>query len=167
MRKNNARLEDLLPSKPIATLDGKEFSFRAPSLGDDGWIKENIGDQDALRKMVKETQWDKISKLAYHLIDDAGRAHFRARSATIISETTGESVQRHMTGPEVLLQKITGVENGVALLGAITRAMANANPLIGDLVKKSLAEAEKIISGQTGEKSSTRSQVNTNGRKRK
>jgi len=162
------KLEDLLPPKPEAKINGKVYTFRSPNLGDDVWIKQNIGGADELKSMVNKLDWLNIAKLAYHLMGEDGRRDFKARKAIIISESTGDEVERFFTGPEVLLHHLTGVESGVSVLGAITRAMANSNPMIGDLVKKSLEEAKAAVKAADpiGGKSLTHSPVNTKSRKR-
>jgi hypothetical protein len=142
-------LQDILPTKPEFSIEKtkKTYTLRLPNMLDQVWIKEKFGGPERVAQVIQGQDWLEISRIVYRLMDDAARGDFPAVDAKIINDD-GESMQRRLTGPEHLLSCLSGLEETVRMLGALTQAIILSNPLIGEEVKKKLM-AQGIRIGDT------------------
>lgn len=176
-KKNDAvSLEDIIPTKPEFFLSGKNktYSIRPPNLSDRVWIRETFGSEEAMREMIGRQDYEAICRLIYRLMDSKDRADFLAQEVEIVNDE-GDKITERMTGPQVLFVSLAGLEEGVALIGALGRAIMLSNPLIAkaveEEVKKNLSKIQASPKNpsrpSTGRKFSIHSKANMGGQKNK
>jgi hypothetical protein len=152
------QLTDLIPENPTFYLKkrDKEYHLRIPNMEDRANMTRMFGTEAEVYEAFNKRQWDKICKIVYLLLEE--KRDFLAHKE---SQIDIEGIEREVliTGPIVLLRAIGPQEEAVKMLGALTSAFTQSEPLVKDYVdselKKSLAELS------TGEKSSTSSQAST------
>jgi hypothetical protein len=154
------KLEDLFPDQPEFYLKEKDktYRLRIPNLGDQVWLKKAFKDENNLKKVFENLEWDEIAKFAYRLLVD--RSDFPAQEATAIDDD-GEQKKIKLSGPEVLLANITGVEEGLQIIAAINKAVALSSPAIDKAIQEELKK--NLTVSPIGENSSISSQPNTDG----
>lgn len=170
MLKKTLELEDLLPPKPVFTLNEKELTLRPPNQHDRVWIKTTFGDERSAWQAVQKGDWSVISRVVYRLMEQASRAHFPAQAATVINDE-GETAEVKLTGAEALLVAIQNSGDAMKVIGALNRALVISEPEIEpalvEEVKKSLQEINQLLRESTTGKSSISSNTITGGRKKK
>lgn len=158
-------LETLFPAHPVFPVKSKELEIhiRPPSLLDQNWIRQKYGSTDNLQKIFTEKDWLEMCRVVYHQMSQEDRAHFPATKAHLIDDD-GNEANVVLTGPELLLHSLTGMEEITTMIGAFNRAWCLAHPEfekeIAEEMKKKVQEINQLIQ-QTGEKSLTKSPRNT------
>lgn len=154
------KIEDIIPEKPefyVRKLD-KRFSLRLVDLDDSVWIRSKIGSAERLQEICSKLEWEEICKIVFRLLED--KSDFMAYECEEINDD-GEKIRVKVSGPRALLKAVTGLEEGVKMLGALNSSMAKSNPIVDRALREEVKK--KIAANQTGERSSTPSPVNTDG----
>ena len=153
------RLEDVIPETPEFEIKkiGKSYRLRLVTIEDHVWFRTKFGGWEKVIESIQKQQWENVAKIAFHLLED--KSDFRARTEKVIDDD-GEEVEVRFTGPDLLLKSLTGLEEAVAMLGAINASIANSSPLIKEAMKTELKKNLKNLESQTGEPSSTSSLQN-------
>ena len=165
MEKNKPiSLEDIIPSKPIFTVAGsnKAYRIRPPNMADRVWMKKTFGSEDELQRLIGEKDWQKICRVVYRLLDEKARADFPSTTATFINDE-GDKMQGKLSGPDVLLRALSGLEDAVKMLSALTRAIIISNPLIEEAIAEEVKKSLLQLGLPIGAKFSTRSKANMGG----
>lgn len=155
-------LEDIIPAKPQFTLQstGKTYTLRIVNLEDHVWLKDKFGGAEEVKKVLQENDWSKAILLIYRLLID--KKDFMSQKETVVDDDGVES-EVMATGPYRLLRAISGVEEGVKVMGALAKSIMLSNPTIDKAVKETVKEELKKNKIQTGQKSSTSSRASTAG----
>lgn len=153
-------LDEFFPKSPTFFLNAtkKEYELRPPNLEDTAWVKQNLGSEDEITKMFDGPDWNRCIKFVYRLLKD--KSDFMAEVEKQVDDL-GEEVEVKVSGPQKLLRAVTGQEEGMRVLAALTKAISIANPMVEKMVEKE----KKNLS--TGSKSSTKSRPPTGGRSKK
>lgn len=140
-------LDEILPQKPSFTIEktGKTYELRPPNMQDQVWFKNRYGQSDKFEKALENQDWEEIAVVAYYLLDNEAKIEFKARKVTVVDENTGEEVEIHHTGPQVLLISLAGIKEMLQVMQALTRAIIISNPIAEAAAKKKLREEEKRV----------------------
>jgi hypothetical protein len=160
-------LEDIIPEQPEFSLSatGHRYALRSITLDDQVYFRRKFGSQEAIQDAFRTMDWEILSQIIFHLMID--KADFRAQTIEEIDDE-GKTVQRTMTGPE-LLRKAIKLNETVEILGALNRVIMNSNPVLDrfmrDELKKKLEEINKAAESASpaGDTSSISSQASTDG----
>ena len=153
------KLEDIISDRPEFTLSKtkKVYRLRPPHLDDQIWMAKRFGTAHAMAQMITNRDWPTICEFVYHQMSMKGRGDFKFGRVRIIDDS-GKTIVKEMTGPEKLLVQLTS-EDGVGILKAINRAIADSNPIVEkamlDETKKKIREMNLSLSLPAGAKSST------------
>lgn len=147
-------LKDCIPSKPIFKLQkkpGVEFSLRAPNMADYAWFGEQYQSLQKMQALIEDRNWTEICRIVYYLMDEKGRAAFPAKTRTA---TNGDGFKEKKTylGYQELLRHITGIEEAMGMLAALSRAIMNASPIIEKVVTDEVEKKLKAQAASTGQK---------------
>lgn len=152
-------LTDLIPETAKFSLSstGKEYEIRTPNLEDRVEMMRLVGGSEQnVVEVFTQKKWDQICKIVYRLMKD--KSDFIAKRETFISDE-GIKQEAMVTGPILLLRAIQTQLEAVQMLGALTAAMANGEPLVKEFIQN---EVKKNLALQsTGESSSTSSPHST------
>ena len=150
-------LSEFIPEQPVFTISstGKAYELRIPNLEDRMVMANMAGGQAEIQKVFSELKWGVISKIVYRLMID--KSDFVATAVEEIDDE-GNKKKYTATGPQMLMRAIRSQEDGVKMLGALTAAITNGEPLIKEYVKN---EVKKNTLNLTGQNSSTSSQAST------
>ena len=154
-------LEEVLPEAPTFTLHstGKEYRLRLVNLEDHVWLQNRFGGGVAFSKILEKQDWGNAILFAYRLMID--KTDFMAVEETVIDDD-GVEKRTLITGPLRLLRAISGAEEATLVMAALAKSIMLSNPTVDKYVKAQYKEDQK--KSLTGQTSSTRSQVNTDGR---
>jgi hypothetical protein len=150
-------LSEFIPEQPVFTLSstGKSYELRIPNLEDRMVMANMAGGQAEIQKVFSELKWDVICRIVYRLLID--KSDFLATAVEEIDDE-GNKKKFTATGPQMLMRAIKSQDDGIKMLGALTAAITNGEPLIKEYVRN---EVKKNTLNQTGPNSLTSSQVNT------
>jgi len=167
------KLEEIIPAKPEFFIKsmGKVYTLRPPNLEDQIWISERYPAQADIARIFANREWKEICVMVYRHLCDEGRTDFKPRKGVRKSDD-GHDVELMLTGPEVLLVNLAGIEESATMMAAMIRAMIISKPemeeFVATEVKKNWPQLQQSLqSQQIGRKSSTPSRRNMVGRKRK
>ncbi len=152
------KLEDIIPAQASFRLkkkENKEYFLKPVDMSDQVWVRENLGDEDAVKKIfdLKNLNATKVSMLIYRLLNQQDRADFLAYEKTDINDD-GVKKKVLVTGPEVLLKHISQNEF-LPIIGALNRTFIDSSPMkdtMIEMAKKKVMEINK--QSRTTEKSS-------------
>lgn len=119
----------------------KEYELRLPNLSDGAWIKETYGDSLGFQKALEQMDWQKIVLFIYRLLKD--KSDFLAEDIKEINDL-GEQVERRITGPEKFFNAISTQDEGLKILGAMTQAVADSNPIAKKALKEEIKKNKKL-----------------------
>jgi len=143
-------LKDIIPERAEFKLNDKTYAFRKITLDDRTWNERTFGKDRSFETFTNE----EISKLLYHQLED--KSDFVSSEITEINDD-GDLIKRKVTGPEAFRKSIVSINDQTIILGAYFKCLGFSTAMkdieLEDLKKKQ----EK----QTGEKSLTQSQENT------
>lgn len=152
--KKNLALKDVIPTKPIFRLakkPGKEFAIRAPNMADTVFFAEHYESLQKMQAVIQERNWSEICRIVYYLMDNDTRAEFPAIDEEIVN-IDGFKERKVTLGWQVLLAHLTGIEEAVNMLAALSRAIMNSSPIIEKVVEDEVKKKMKQ-SMSTGRKS--------------
>lgn len=156
------KLEELLTDKPefFLTTKNKSYSLRVPNLEDRARFREWLGDESKIQKVFNELQWDVIAKLVYRLMVD--KSDFIAREEDRVDDD-GVRFRALVTGPALLMQAVTNIDEATKMMGALVNALRLGDPLISEAVDVMVGESQKKSPtlSQTGQNSLMPSPQNT------
>lgn len=155
-------LEEFMPEHPEFFLKSTKHSYklRLVTLQDHVFLKEKFGSDESIQKIFNEQDWAAICQIVYRLMVD--KSDFLAGVESTITDD-GDQVEARVTGPQKLLRAITGTQEALEMLGALVKSLTLSNPQVAEQVQKELKK--KVgMSKPTGQKSTTRSPVNTASR---
>lgn len=162
-------LEDVIPAEPEFYLKKMDrvFKIRPPNMLDNVWLKERYDDK-RLQEILAKMDWIEICKIVYHQLEKEDRAVFPATTAQDLDDD-GFTTEVKLTGPQHLLVHLSGLEESLKMLSALTRAIMISNPVAAEVVeaevKKNLKANLASLNQQTGRKSSSNSTTPSGGRK--
>jgi hypothetical protein len=154
------KLEELIPERPVFALSStsKEYELRIPNLEDRVAMQKICGSHDQIVKVFQERDWTQICVLVYRLMVD--RSDFKAFTERKINDE-GVEQEMYVTGPMHLLRSIKTQTEAVMMMGALTTAITEGDPLIKDFVREEVKKNKQQRESLIGEKYSTSSPANT------
>lgn len=155
-------LEDIIPTRPEFTLSkmGKTYTLRLPDLSDQAWVKEKYGSAVSLSDAISKYDWEKTLPFIFRLLED--KTDFLASEEEIIDDD-GNKKKAMFTGPYKFLRAVQGINEIHAIMGALSKAIMLANPMIAPVLEGVAREEIEKKNRLTGGKSLISSQVNTVG----
>lgn len=159
-------LEQLIPEPVEFDFGGRMCTLRAFTLKDKVWLQGAFGGSGGVEKVFSEVDMVGLCRIAYHQLKEDDRQHFKAVTTTGGLDDDGNPVKETMvTGPMQMAECIKDPIQEIAFLKAILATVGLSEPLLDDLEKEAVEEAEKktMDPALTGEEFSTSSAMNTDG----
>ena len=154
------KLEEVIPPNPefILSDTGKTYHLRLPNLEDRARFQEMFTTKE-MEEVFNKLQWGEICRIAFRLLKE--KEEFRAVEFKAIDDNGYEQTVT-LTGPQVLLRRLSNIDEATRLLTAVTRAFIDSEPMIKPALELDIKKnMEKEIKKQTGPKSSTPSRAST------
>lgn len=145
-------LHEFLPDQPEFSLKStqKTYKLRVINLHDQVYFRSLFGDETKIQEVFQNQDWANICKIVYRLMED--RSDFVSIKETVINDD-GDQVEIKVSGPERLLKSISGAEEGVRMMAALTRSITLSNPAIEKYVTDEVKKNQ--VAPLTGQKSTT------------
>lgn len=131
-------LEDVIPSESGFYLKkrDKTYHVRPFSISDVIWVQKTFGKEPHIMGEIFEKQdWSKIIRIVYHQLVE--KEDFLLIEQEEIDEF-GRKVKVEISGPSRLLRSIDGIEEGMKVIGAVTKSITDSNPQIKDYIEDAL-----------------------------
>lgn len=167
------RLEDLVRTKSTVSIftdevdseERVEYTLRPVGLADEVWMKNKWGED--LQTIFKEINVGELSKLIYHQMTDADKAKLPGLKEKK-PDDDGFEVEVITPAWKRIQNGIRGIPHQLEVYQALLCLIGLSRPVIDKLTKEEEKEVEKKsdvvdVTIPTGAKSSTESQVSTDG----
>lgn len=120
-------LNQLKPMDVAIEIDGKEMTLRKITLDDENWIRETFGEKDVFNEHMTITQ---MCRIAFHQLTDEDKKHFAPIDCEITNDDTGETFKGKIGGWKLMLKRVSGVNEKVAIMRALIQNAGISRPML-------------------------------------
>lgn len=150
--KQSIKLEDIVPQNATIEINGKAYTLRKINLADEAWLKS----QGDLQDKFTNEDMDFVSKFAFRLLVDKSEFMPTVRKGF---DDDGYEVDEKVTGPQRILEGMSGPEQKYELFRALCQTLGISRPLMDKMVeerlKKNQTKPPNRRERRAGEKSLT------------
>lgn len=145
------KLTDFIAIKPEFTVAKKKrtFAIRPPTLADQVWFSDSYGSLEVVTEIMSKRNWREVCKVVYFLLSSKDRAAFPAQHVVLVNEN-GQKTKKFLTGPEILLESLSGVAEATEMMKALTRAICLSNPEVDAIVQADVKKKMDEINSRLG-----------------
>lgn len=161
--------EDIRPADITLTLsNGNEYNLRKFNFDDDAWLRKMTGG-----KKLDELTTEQACRIAFHQMYPESQAQFTPKSVKLINEDTGTEATHQVGGFRLFMLNCSGHMDRIAIIEAILANVGISKPLLDKIIADGNGvDAEALKKkmkkrNQTGRSSSTSSEFNMGGRRKK
>ena len=157
-------LAEIFPENATFSLSktGKEYHLRIVNLEDQVWVRNNLGNENDIKKMFENLEFEKICRFVYRLLIE--KNDFTSYMENTINDD-GDLIDQKVSGPQAFMRCVQGQNEALKIIVALTSAIIASDPIVKELVNTEVKKKAQEL--QAGMKSLTQSQVNMDGPKNK
>ena len=114
------------PSKLKLAKHNKEFILNPITLADEVWLDEEFG-MVRIAEIFQNLEIAPIARIVYRVIRTEDKQIFKKRKVSFVTED-GDSLTEEMGGLELFLNMITGMEDKLAMINALSDNLGLSRP---------------------------------------